>query len=188
MPCPVHFIFGQESFAKNARQILGKDNQGELQRFIAKLRPYNAACNATRDPKHHVFGLDVNLVFLPELYLDPGEKRPGQEEKIAAGCTADVRQLLSLADPLVPMNINLHPFYPVESLPYEQADLFMLLRILPALQHRVDVHNQRPGSHPTQLFVGVVIVNKPDLARAHSIVRLQEALDAFNRTGRLPPM
>ena len=186
LPCPLHFIFGQESFTRNAQLILGKNNQGELERFIEKLQPYNTACPPTPERKKHVFGLDVNLVFLPELYLDLGESRHGHEEKIAAGFAAEVRQLLALAHPLVPIHINLHPFYPVASLPYEPADLFMLVRMLPVLQQLVDTHNRRSKANPTQLFVGVVFATQPDTATAPRLVRLQALLDEFNRTGRLP--
>jgi hypothetical protein len=191
LPFPIRFIFGQESFANKAWLLLGKDTRGELERFIAKLRPYNEATASQRVIRRYEFGMNVNLVFLPELYLKPGESRDGNEARIAAGIADDLRQLLARSDPLVPMEVNIHPYYPVESLPYEKADLFMLLRILPSLQRLVEDHNRYPDSCQTHLFVGVVFIaseGAPDdrAGAMPEVQRMRRQFDVFNATGRLP--
>ena len=191
LPFPIHFIFGQESFSQSAPRILGKSNRGEMERFVRKLKRYNMGRRLGGDRKAYVFGLDVNLVFLPELYLEAGESREGRETRIAEGLANDLREVLRRADPVVPVEINLHPYYEVASLPYRQADVCQLLRILPPLQVIVDEHNRKPGMYPTHLFVGVVFFEDggeqpSDSDRAGKLHWLQQAIDEFNRTGKLP--
>jgi hypothetical protein len=168
-----------------------------MARFVAKLRRYNANFEPRGERKRYVFGLDVNLLFLPELYLAPGEARHGNVARIAAGIANDLRQLLTLSDPLVPMEVNIHPYYEVESLPYEKADLSVLLRILPSLERLIQDHNLSRDVWPTHLFVGVVFVKNhglshPDSDPAARISELEAAFETFNTTGcfaadRTPP-
>ncbi len=190
LPFPVHFIFGQESFNASALRVLGKNNQGEMERFVEKLKRYNQQHESGDGGKRYLFGLDVNLVFLPEVYLEAGESRNGCESKIAQGLADDLRKLLGHTDPLVPVQVNIHPYYEVESLPYKRADLFMLLRILPTLRQIVEEHNRKLGVWQTHLFVGVVLLSsgadrKADLEQANRVLLLQTAIDRFNRTGWL---
>jgi len=190
-PFPIHFIFGQESFNASASRVLGKNNQGEMERFIQKLKRYNQQHEPLADGKRYVFGLDVNLVFLPELYLEAGEPRAGREAKIAEGLANDLRELLRRTDPLVPVEVNIHPYYEVESLPYEKADLFQLLRMLPTLQPILEEQNRRPGVCRTHLFVGAVLLiasnsGKCSAAQERRIRALETSIDEFNRTGHLP--
>ena len=191
LPFPIHFIFGQESFSQSAPRILGKSNRGEMERFVRKLKRYNMGRRLGGDRKAYVFGLDVNLVFLPELYLEMGESREGREAKIAEGLANDVRKLLGHIDPLVPLEMNLHPYYEVAPLPYKRADVCQLLRILPPLQVIVDEHNRKPAAHSTHLFVGVVFFEdggeQPSASdRARKLHWLQQTVDEFNRTGDIP--
>jgi hypothetical protein len=190
LPYPIHFVLGQESFARSAPLILGKHNCGEMARFVAKLKRYNANFDPLAEHERYVFGLDVNLLFLPELYLGPGEARNGNMAGIAAGITRDLRQLLTLSDPLVPMEVNIHPYYEVESLPYQKADLSVLLRILPSLKRMIEDHNQSCHTCRTHLFVGIVFVTNEGVLRpnpdlASRISRLEAAFERFNTTGCL---
>lgn len=187
-PFPIHFILGMESFSPRTPEVLGKSNKGEMQRFVAKLKPYNIGNGTSNQSKPYVFGLDVNLVFLPELYLDAGESRAGKEQRIGKGLAEDLRTLLSHTDPAVPCEINIHPFYAVESLPYESADLFMLLRILPMLQGIVEEHNRQPGVYRMHLFVGVVLLPQQPGSlpgKGNFAATVQAAIDVFNRTGSI---
>lgn len=188
LPFPIHFIFGQESFSESASRILGKKNRGEMERFVWKLKRYNQEHLPRDVTKRYIFGLDVNLVFLPELYLEAGESRSGHEAKIAGGLADDLRQLLARADPLVPIEVNIHPYYEVPSLPYQRADLFMLLRMMPELQCIIEQHNARSGGAEAHLFLGVVFVRNGFGALnrdgRESLLELQAAIDSFNRTGR----
>lgn len=188
MPFPIHFIFGQESFSESAPRIIGKRNRGEMERFLTKIRRYNQQDGPRDAEKRYLFGLDVNLVFLPELYLGARESRSGHEAKIADGLADDLRQLLDRADPLVPMEVNIHPYYEVPSLPYHKADLLMLMRIMSDLQCMIEQHNARSGGREVHVFVGVVFV--PNAIEAvnpderERFLELQSAIDSFNRTGR----
>lgn len=187
LPFPVHFIFGQESFNSSAARVLGKNTEGELERFVERLRPYN--------PQHdhgvrrrYVFGLDVNLVFLPELYMEVGASRRGREARIIDGLADDLRELLRRVDPLVPVEVNIHPYYEVESLPYEKADLFLLLRAVAPLRSLIDDHNRQSAARRVSLFLGVVLLTDTGRGGAEMIrvQRLQAAVDGFNRNGTLP--
>jgi len=193
LPFPIHFVFGQESFAESAPVILGKHNCGEMARFIAKLKRYNAGFESAVGRRRYVFGLDVNLLFLPELYLSPGETRNGNMAGIAAGISNDLRQVLTLSDPLVPMEVNIHPYYEVEPLPYERADLSVLLRILPSLDRIIEGHNKSRHTRPIHLFVGVVFVTNegthcPNSVLASRISTLAATFDRFNTKGYSYPL
>jgi hypothetical protein len=191
LPFPIHFIYGQESFNESAQRILGKNNQGEMEQFMQKLKCHNQAYQPHNSSKRYLFGLDVNLVFLPELYLQAGESRRDSETRIAEGLVDDLRKLLVRTDPLVPVEVNIHPYYEVEALPYEKADLLQLLRILPTLQRIIDEHNRKPGMYRTHLFLGVVFfvegANEVGGSRqAQKLSQLQQAINDFNRAGGFP--
>lgn len=193
LPFPVHFIFGQESFNRSTRRVLGKDNEGEMERFVEKLKHYNRQHESPVSGKRYLFGLDVNLVFLPELYLKAGEQRQGHEAEIAQGLADDLRELLRRADPLVPVEVNIHPFYEVNSLPYKKADVLMLLHILPSLQRILEEDQQQFALHQPHLFVGIVFIppvqeSEPSMTRGMQVAEFQATIDEFNRTGRLLAM
>ena len=188
LPFPIHFIYGQESFSESAQRILGKNNRGEMEQFMQKLKCRNQAYQPHDGGKRYQFGLDVNLVFLPELYLQAGESRKNNETRIAEGLADDLRRLLVRTDPLVPVEVNIHPYYEVAALPYEKADLLQLLRILPTLQRIVEEYNRKPHMYRTHLFLGVVFVVEganevSDSRQTKKLFQLQQAIDAFNRTG-----
>ncbi|MCE5228568.1 hypothetical protein LLG95_03100 [bacterium] len=186
LPFPIHFIFGQESFSETAPQILGKNNRGELHRFIEKLEPYNSATGLKHE-KRYVFGLDVNLIYLPELYLKADEPRIGNESMIATGLANELRTLLAHCSPLVPVEVNIHPYYEVEALTHKKADLFLLMRILPQLRQIVEEHNARSGMPRTHVFIGVVFLDfyqsNLNTIQSKKLVWLQTAINDFNRTG-----
>lgn len=62
---------------------------------------------------------------------------------------------LSHIAPDVPVEINLHPFYRVARLPYEDMDLDFFMGELPALQAMVDKYNQSYPGNDTHLFLGL---------------------------------
>jgi len=151
---PIHFIFGLESFSDRAKVLFGKNTTGDIHQLIDILRPYNQSTGGKIRGDYR-FGLDVNLVFLPEMYLKEGESRAGNEQAIAAGMRWELEQLLSSIDPSVPVEINLHPYYAVEKLPFESIDLSFFMNELPALQALVNKHNQINTDRRTHLFVGL---------------------------------
>jgi hypothetical protein len=151
---PIHFIFGLESFSDRAKVLFGKNTTGELDRIIDILRPYNQSTTGIIRGNYR-FGLDVNLVFLPEMYLKEGESRVGNEQAIATGMIWELEQLLSSIDPSVPVEINLHPYYAVGGLPFESMDISFFMNELPALQALVDKHNRENTARTTHLFVGI---------------------------------
>ena len=182
---PIHFILGLESFSPRMPSVFGKNTCGELERFVLKLQPYNKRHASGEIVNDYVFGLDVNLVFLPELYLDEGDCRDENISRIREGMTQDLRRLLDHIDRDVPVEINIHPFYRVNALPYESADLIMLLRFLPRLQEIVEHHNQASPTRKTHLFVGVEGDGYNNEDPKEQIREWTGAIDEFNRSGRI---
>jgi hypothetical protein len=184
---PIHFIFGQESFSSRAIDLFGKNTQGELKRFIDVLKAFNR-----RKHDHlsvgYEFGLDVNLVFLPEMYLPQGATRDGNEALIAEGLRWELAQLLSRIDPLVPVETNLHPYYRVAALPYQNMDLDCFMRELPELQRMVDKHNRMKPRCRTHLFVGVEGSGYEKGAYRDQLARWKNLIEEFNATGVLPAL
>lgn len=181
---PIRFIFGLESFSSRAKDLFGKDTRGELERFINLLRPFN------RRPRPHLragyeFGLDVNLVFLPEMYLSDGTDRVGHDTEVAAGMRWELRQLLAATDPLVPVEINLHPYYRVNGLPFADMDLDLFMRELPSLESMVEEHNQAHPERSTHLFVGVEGAGYESKMQKAHLFRWKETIEAYNATGVL---
>ena len=181
---PIHFIFGLETLSPQIANILGKKNSGEFQRFITRLRSYNQA-NKSKHQGSYNFGLDVNLVFLPEIYLANNEKRAGNEIKIARGMKEELEQLLSLIDPLVPIEINLHPYYKVQELPYESLDLEFFMQQIPVLQAIIDKHNHLEPEKQTHLFIGMEGGDYSQPAYQARLPRWKEQIDIFNATGEI---
>lgn len=152
---PVHFIFGLESFSDRMPALMGKNTTGELGRFVDKLRPYNSAGRDLVDAGQYVFGLDVNLVCMPELYLPETQTRDGNERTILRGIESELALVLSECPREVPIQVNLHPYHRVESLPFDDLGLDVIFAALPRLQSRLDEYNRWNSGPPVHLFVGV---------------------------------
>ncbi|MEW5996986.1 MAG: hypothetical protein AB1657_05335 [Candidatus Micrarchaeota archaeon] len=180
LPYPIHFIVGIESFSKKTPAILGKNTAGELDRFIEKLKHYNRASPSRK----YTFGLDVNLLFLPQLYLDDADETKGSYAKIKAGIVYDVREVLRRSNPSVPIEINLHPFYRVETLSFQDADLGAFMKILPSLQKEVEHHNAEHRT-TTHLFLGVEGSGYENEQQARQAQIWKPFIDEFNSTGRI---
>lgn len=191
LPFPVHFIFGLESYSARGRELLGKKNEGELERFLVKLDTFNRKGGPGDLRKPYGFGLDINLIFLPEVFLAPGEERGGREEQIHRGFLDEFRLVLTRLNPAVPCQINIHPYYAVPSLPFRDADLLQLLRILPDLQSAVNEHNARISGTRVDIFVGVVFVQLgKELAGPNGELQeeIERAIVTFNETGSFCPL
>lgn len=141
---PVHFILGQESFSPKTYQIIGKNSTNEFQRLVNKIIPFN-------DRKYQ-FGIDCNLLFLPELYIGNSERNTHKKE-IEKGFIEDVKKVLEYSSNQVPFTINLHPYYKVMSLPYENAVIDQFIDLLPHVLDLVAAHNQA-RKYKTSVFVG----------------------------------
>lgn len=183
LPFPVHFILGIESVSPRAKTLLGKDTKGEMERFLAKLAPYNSKDQNCDQTKAYTFGIDANLVFLPEFYLDEGEGRAGNEEKIASGFLDELENLLSLIDGSVPVEINLHPYSRVETLPFPSCDLDFFMAVLPRLQQAVRKHNGDHTTRATHIFVGIEGEGYIEEAIRVQKEKWESRIDSFNYTG-----
>lgn len=181
LPYPVHFIFGVESTSPRAAAIFGKDTSGELGKFFEKLAPYNDPDRYRQPPLGYNFGLDLNLVFLPELYLELGEPRPGNEQKVVHGMHQELLRLLAALDSRVPAEINLHPYHRVEALKYGDLDLALFIEQLPAFQTAVDEHNRSHSGRPTHLFVGVEGSGFDSVTQRELVAEWKSKIDRFNR-------
>lgn len=186
LPYPVHFIFGVESTSPRAAAIFGKDTTGELEEFFQKLAPYDDSEKYRQPARGYNFGLDLNLVFLPELYLEPGEPRVGNEARIVEGMRQELQRLLDALDPAVPAEINLHPYHRVERLEYEDLDLKMFIDQLPLLRKVLEEHNESFPGWPSHLFVGVEGSGFDSVAQQESVAQWKAKIDRFNREDRSP--
>ena len=181
---PIHFILGVESFSPRANDLFGKNTSGELERFIEIIRPVNQQSH--RHPGvDYKLGLDVNIVFLPEMYLSNGMKRADNKTIISDGIRWELRQLLKRIDPFVPVEINLHPFYRVKNLPYEDMGLELLIEEIPALQAMVAEHNKTNSGRDTHLFVGVEGNGYEHSFYKKQLIEWKRAIKNFNFTGVL---
>ena len=182
---PVHFILGQESFSERTPRVLGKNTNGSLERFVEKLRGYNQR-DSTNKRKDYTFGLDVNLVFLPELYLDEGESREGNESKIREGIKKDLWQLLQHVNPDVPIEINIHCYSRVDKLSLKSANYGILLQIVPELQGMVEEHNITKQGYETHIFLGYNCDEQTEDGKVNpEAVYLNQSTAIFNKTGKL---
>lgn len=142
LPYRVHFILGVETFTERGQAIYGKKNIGmEADTMVATIQHYNKEHGTN-------FGMDINLVFLPEFYLAENDSRAGHETEIQSGFSADVQRLLNYGDQGMPIRINLHPYYKSttgKALPYtgvdQQFGLFMqsVAGALTQLDHKQDI-------------------------------------------------
>lgn len=183
LPFPVHFIFGLESFSPRMPEILGKDTRGELERFIRKLEPFNAGHDFGEGGNTYTFGLDVNLIFLPELYRTEGQVGSVGPAEAKRGLMGDLRKLLSESSASVPMQINIHPYCRVDALSYGDENLNVLMAVLPELQDMISSHNITVISPPVHIFVGVEGLGYAKAEQFHQIREWKPVIDEFNRSG-----
>ena len=101
-----------------------------------------------------------------------------------AGIEYDVREVLRRSDPSIPIEINLHPFYRVETLPFQDADLGEFMKILPGLQKEVERHNADHGT-ATHLFIGVEGSGYENERQAKQVQIWKPFIDEFNSTGEI---
>ncbi len=184
LPFAIHFILGIESFSERTPTILGKDTSGELTRFVQKLRCYNTKASNVRKRRQYAFGLDVNLLFLPELYLAPYARRTGNVQTIRNGIEKDLICLLEGCVADVPVQINIHPYSRVESLPYEDANLALLVPLLPTLQQHIDRLNEARSRCPSHLFVGMEGNGYSSVFWEEQKRKWASVLSTFNETGQ----
>ena len=182
---PVHFVFGIESFSPRTYELLGKNTVAEMERFNAKLRSVNSRYASAQPLRGYTFGLDVNLVFLPELYLKPGESKTGNEATIQSSWVGEFRCLLATIDPIVPTEINLHPYYSVAAIPYEDADLSLFMQTLPELQRVLEVQVSNSCARPPHIFVGVEGTGYESSNYRRMLGRWGPTITEFNHTGKI---
>ena len=151
LPYPIHFILGQESFSDKTYQIIGKNSQGEYERLVKKLIRFNQK-GFYPDNKSYNFGIDCNLLFLPELYIGESERLPNKKE-IENGFVNDIEKALEFSSENLPMTLNLHPYYKVRSLPYDNADIEQFIEILPNITELVKTYNTT-AKFKTSIFIG----------------------------------
>jgi len=181
----IHFIIGVESFSEKAPRILGKNTAGELTRAVLKLKWFNRQYARQDAELSYVFGLDTNLVFLPELYIKEGRPREAGFDEIRLGLENDLARLLNVIDSDVPVEINIHPYCKVDALPYDDADLGTLVYMLPGLRDLVAEHNKIPGNRRTHLFVGVEGAGYSTEHQKRQIQKWKPYIDTFNQDNRV---
>jgi len=150
LPYQVNIIFGQESFSPLLKEIYGKDTMrngrvsGELEEIAEKITEANSGYAGR---VHQRFGLEVNLLYLAELYPD---------KKSREGIEADVKTLLKIVDKRMLLEIDINPFYEVPQLPYKSADVEELLGSIPRIQGIIREYNQNLTENLATIFIGIL--------------------------------
>lgn len=178
LPYPIHFILGQESFSPRTFQIIGKNSGGEYVRLNNRISRFNYDSYLT-DDKNYNFGIDVNLLFLPELYVSEVDRKEIERE-IGAGLLQDVKKVLDNSLDMIPITINIHPFYKVNTLPYENADVDQLIDLLPQIQDLAFVHN-KGKRNKTSVFIGFRGIKTGNMQNDLRIDRWNNRFDLFNK-------
>lgn len=168
---PIHFILGQESFSNRTSQIIGKNTSGEYLRLNNKISQFNSESYLSGN-KNYNFGIDINLLFLPELYIGETDRKEHKKE-IYEGLIDDIEKALNNSTKEIPLTINIHPYYKVKTLPYENADIEQLIDLLPRIKTLVSTHNNG-REHKTFVFIGFRGVKT-----GHKITDLQ--IDNWNK-------
>lgn len=148
---PIHFILGKESFSEKTYRIIGKNSKGEFESLINKLIPFNDDKFISNCRKYN-FGIDCNLLFLPELYIGVTD-RIQNKNGIELGFINDIKKAIDYSSFNVPLTINLHPYYKVKSLPFENADVAHFIEILPNINELVKNHNKE-SKYKASIFIG----------------------------------
>ena len=99
------------------------------------------------------------------------------------GIKEDLRRLLSESDPAVPIQVNIHPYHRVHSLPFDDANWDVLMDVLPELQEIVRMHNMVRSDQPTYLFLGVEGLGHSNPEQIRQIQKWKNVIDEFNRSG-----
>jgi len=151
----INFILGVESLSSVRSEIYGKKGmEKELETIFTKLK----AENEKTDHKIE-FGMDTGFVFLPEFYLEEGEKR-GDSQKIINGFVNDVGGFIEkYVGQGVPIRINLHPYYKITNLPFEDSSgvLSEFMRGVAQLLEKIQIINEKAKteSDKTTIFIGL---------------------------------
>lgn len=122
---------------------------------------------------------------MPELYLDERESREKNFQKIKKGVEKDLEQLLNSINYKMPVEINIHPFCHVKSLPYKDANLDMFMKILPRLQEIVDEYNKGCKDYQTHLFIGMEGKGYNRKDHKNQIQKWKKIIEKFNWTGKI---
>jgi hypothetical protein len=117
LPFRTHFIIGVESLSNRNEAIYGKKNMvQEVENIFLILKDNNQKVGQKQP-----FGIDASFVFLPEFYLEENESRM-DKNKIEQGFVTDISSFINrYSGEGVPIKINLHPYYKIPSLPYEDS-------------------------------------------------------------------
>ena len=177
LPYPIHFILGQESFSDKTDQIIGKNSNGEFVRLNNKISQFNSESYFTRN-ENYKFGIDVNLLFLPELYIGKADRKE-YEKEIKKGLLKDVKKVLINSSEIVPITINIHPYYKVKSLPFENTDVSQLIDLLPQIQDLVTVYNKK-RKYKTSVFIGFRGIKTGNKQNDLQIDKWNKIFDLFN--------
>lgn len=166
----VNFNFGVETLTRRGMKIYGKPGiDEELHQAFTILRDYNQTHTKQ-------FGLMINFVYLPEVYLEEDQPREGFVQEISSFVEDYV-------DKGVPIRINLHPFYQVDGLAYRDSSLDDLMKTIPEIQRILDSKNEAVAEQAMRvsLFIGVQDRGYETDGWKTQIQRWQPMIDRINR-------
>jgi len=149
---------------------------------VSKLIPFNEKKYLQKN-KNYNYGIDCNLLFLPELYIGK-ENRNQHSKEIAVGFIEDINNTLKYSSPQVPLTININPFYKVKSLPFKNADINQLLDLLPLIMELVNKHNKE-RKHKITVFIGFRGIKTGNKQIDLKIDRWNNIFNLFNENNKL---
>jgi hypothetical protein len=147
----IDFDFGLESRTCRGVAIYGKKGiVKEFEELFERVRAYNSSHGTD-------FGLMVNFVFLPEFYLSPKEGRTGNHRKVVAGFVREVVGFASeYANRGVPLRINIHPFYRIPKLDYNDAPFGLFMEAVCEMAMKLEaVNRDADPSARTSIYIGI---------------------------------
>ena len=175
---PIHFILGQESFSSKIVNIIGKNTIGEFEKLVEKISPYNKEYYIPRFKKYN-FGVDINLLFLPELYIG-NVNRWKYKDEVSIGLMKDINYALNYSTDSFPLVININPYYKVSTLPYENADIELLISLLPSISELVHGINKK-RTYKISIFIGYRPIKAYNDLYSQKIAENEQAINLFNQ-------
>ena len=179
LPFPIHFILGQESFSSKTTEIIGKNTIGEFEKLVERISPYNNNKHYSYSSKTYNFGIDVNLLFLPELYLGNTDRK-GYEDDIFIGLMKDINDAINASSDSFPLTININPYYKVSALSYESADIELFLLLLPSILEHINQANKN-RRFKVSIFIGYRPIKTYDNLHNQRVAEYEFFFDNFNQ-------
>ncbi len=121
---------------------------------------------------------------MPDLYLPETQTRDGHKLRILRSIESVLALVLRECPREAPIQVNLHPYHRVKTLPFDDLDLDVVFAALPRVHSRLDEYNRRNSGSPVHLFVGVEGPGYQAEFRRMQREKWGDCIVVFNETGK----